>query len=151
MVKQDGLPKGYHPYNVINFCSNKLKNIQSLILFNKTDILLIGKGDCPKIWLRGVTKIDEKKFLISPIVKMNKSSDENFEVFLKKKSTIVISEKNVIIHAQERNKDEVEIIALDLRPIGLDIYGTMYALNVGNNVWQSNHAENLSSMLVIQT
>ncbi len=142
------VPSEYIPIGTYNFCSNKITNVKYLIDDHGFKPLLIGSGKTPRIWLYARASENEYVQLIDD----NKSLVENFEITIniENKTIQVIAGKNIIKSILKLNfKQVIEVIQLDLRLVGLNIYGDANQLNVGGNKLIKNSmigAENFIGM-----
>jgi hypothetical protein len=133
MKKETSLPKDYLPYDELYLCGNTLKNVKIPFLIGDTPLLLIGKNAVPQIWLSAQTSrgshewrsIVEKNRSLNPAVYVD-AQDENRTVFVKVGNSVIIK-----VVAESVKKAVIEV--LDLRPIGLNVYGDSSGLSVATN------------------
>jgi|GEM_PF-990245 hypothetical protein len=126
------LPHEYTPFQKLNLCNNALQGVQIPLTFNNIPVLLIGKGDIPRIWLSAPS--NQKDLIWNYAVIDNKSISPAIRVGIDPKSSEVCLEvdKIEILRVQATSAEEANIKKLDLRPIGINIYGSETELTVGN-------------------
>lgn len=123
-------PKGYTPLKILDVFSNTLTGGGYLFGVKKFPPLLIGKGKCPKIWLYA-----RAGNLWVPAVIDNSSNHEEIlveENHSDETVTISLTTNVVIIRAKTINASHCRLDTLDLRPIGLAVYGDDNGLHIGN-------------------
>lgn len=145
MIKERNLPKEYKTLEKLNICSNTIIGGGKIIGINDFAPILIGAGNIPNIWLYG--KNNENKWV--PIVEHNLSFHPAINIkreLVKKRITIKI-QKTTILNAKMTSKSECKVIAIDLRPLGLNIVGNTNELKVGESSFSNNTFEGLGYMI----
>jgi hypothetical protein len=142
-MKEDiNLPKDYFPYPELDLCDNKLVNVQIPFLIEQTPLLLIGKNSVPQVWLsaRSSPKSHQWKY----IVKANRSLNPAvyIEVNDESKTVYVRISNTIIIKAVAQSEAKAVIDVLDLRPVGLNVYGNNSGLSVATNTYAGNSMTN---------
>lgn len=143
------LPEGYIPFGELIICSNHLINVKVPIEFKNNIPLLIGKGDVPLIWLSApITKEGEDW---REIVIKNKSMDEKITVISSEENKLITikADNYTIIQVIKHSDEKAEVIMLDLRPLGFNIYGDANILHFGTNKFINNSFKNLWAMIGI--
>lgn len=134
-------PKGYVPFDEINLCSNSLIDVK--LIFTAGDVvpLIIGKGDVPLIWLKA---FDGRRWI--SVLERNKP--------MHKLSSSMIINNTIIVNAGSTNVIKANIIdgvcnvsALDLRPLGLNVYGDKKNLIVGMGEFANNKFKGVGVMI----
>jgi len=124
----------FENYDEIIICSNYIKDYKSIIKQNDNGFEpLIIKKDSerrPLIFLKSY--IDDKSETIE-IINGEKSLINSFTFESSTTGCIIIHKNVVILEAVLNEKGVMEVITLDLRPIGLNIFGDSTALNIGGN------------------
>jgi len=136
------LPDGYQPYRELDFCNNLLSGVGVPLLFNRIPVLLIGKGDLPRVWLYGPT--DPRGTNWNQVVIDNRSINPIVQVVLQPESGSVSLkiEKSEVLHITVISPDKAKVTKLDFRPIGIDIHGTESELNIGGTWLIQNYFSN---------
>lgn len=130
------LPQGYSRIPLKEICSNKLINCEGLATINNVPPFLIGTGIVPKIWLKLVAS--EYK-LIDAVV--NNISSNNRVVITEDKfnrTTIVAIGPQIIVHSQMIDDSNCKVRLIDLRPFGINLFGTENELFVGGSKFSRN-------------
>lgn len=127
------LPKEYLPFEEIEICSNRFINGKILIEVHNHAIILIGKGPQPVIWLSGLISKEGKQ--LQEIVNKNCSLNKSVDVIISEKnnSTIVKVGDLILLEAAKASESKAIVPKMDLRPIGLNIFGDTKELHVGTN------------------
>ena len=127
------LPKEYLPFEELEMCSNRFVNGKVLIEAHNHAVLLIGKGPQPVVWLSGLISKEGKQF--QEIVNKNCSLNKRVDVIISEKnnSTIIKVGDLTIVEVAKASESKAIIPKMDLRPLGLNIYGDTKELHVGTN------------------
>lgn len=143
------LPEGYIPFGELIICSNHLINVKVLIEFKNNIPLLIGKGDVPLIWLSAPITKEGKDW--REIVIKNKPMDEKITIIHSEanKSITIKDGDKTIIQVIKHSDEKAEVIMLDLKPLGFNIYGNSNVLHFGTNKFINNSFKNLWAMIGI--
>jgi hypothetical protein len=136
METKNKLPENYKPLNELNVCSNKLLGGAKLIGIDGFSPILIGNGIIPTIWIFGKNK--NNKWV--ELIKENKSLHSGIQIINDKiNREIIIGIQNTIILKGKMTSDKVcEVNTIDLRPIGLDIYGKEKEFYIANSTFSNN-------------
>ena len=134
-LKLINYPKNLDKLKSLQICSNKLIGGGDLVNIENFVPIIIGNGTLPKIWL--TVKIDNK---IIEIVKENVSY--NNQIIVKSNNNfreVKIYANDLMLITAKLIKDyECVVNHLDLRPIGLNIFGNEKELNVANTKLSGN-------------
>lgn len=144
MITKTNLPSNYVPYQKLIFCSNVLEGGGNLIEVSGKIPILIGKGKPPLVWLSVKQK---KKFTMAV-----EASKSNFSGVTAKNifgGTVVMFKGVVLLSAREITDEEAEVTEVDLRPLGLNIYGDKSGLHVGSTQFSGNHFIGAGTMVGI--
>jgi len=131
MASATDLPLDYRPYRTINLCGNKLVGVGAILRIGDVQPLLVGRGadSHPQVWLYARRSPTESWI---PVVSSNMPAPyytlEKHPLTVVKDAarprTVVIAGSVIIVNAQyNQEEDGVDISAIDLRPLGLNIYG----------------------------
>lgn len=139
MDKKFQIPKEFEPLEEILFCSNSLKNTNFIIDDDGFYPVLLGKGELPKVWIYG----HENRNRIIPIIENNqpKLSKIKFDHFPKNKRiniSVAGGEEDYTILDLHYN-EIIEVVKIDLRPIGYNIFGNEEHLKVGEVELSNNN------------
>lgn len=140
----------FENYNEIIICSNYLKNCKSIIKqdSNGFEPLMIkkGKDGKPLIFLQSY---DNKKSETIDIINGNRSLVTSV-IFEHSRTGCFVGYSDIIILEVVQNEKKImEVIALDLRPIGFNIFGDSTALNMGGNTISRSSTSNSGSFIGI--
>jgi hypothetical protein len=129
MITTDNLPVGYTPYETITVCSNKITGGGNLVTMGNVIPLLIGKGAKPVIWLQAVSNPTTKQFLT--VVDASIARHPAIRVSEENGKIIVTAAGKVVIAVKAISDGIAEVLELDLRPLGLNLYGDKTKLVAG--------------------
>ncbi|MPL77642.1 hypothetical protein SDC9_23499 [bioreactor metagenome] len=141
------LPSEYQPYDRLTICSNALIGVGAIIKIGDIEPILIGKGlRKPLIWLKARTNnqawiqvVEQSVSLFPQIVSMIEDTP----------NTIIIkANSNVIINAIQDGSTCI-VKELDLRPLGLNIFGDSQSLKVGGNEFTGNTMQGVGTFIGI--
>jgi hypothetical protein len=136
MITIKNLPESYTPYNTLVVCSNTLTGGGNIVAVGDILPLVVGKGDKPKIWLQALADPKTKEFIT--IVDASISKHPSIKVFEQDDALKIIVSSTVVLSVKATGEDSVEIDNLDMRPLGLNLYGTKTELRVGTNTFSGN-------------
>jgi hypothetical protein len=147
MEQTMNLPKEYEPYEELEFLSNRAKNYRLLIKAGGFSPILIGKGVHPLVWIAQRDQKDPEKWVY--VIYANKSFHPEINVKVKKKKVEIKLEQTIIVSLEELSSKKAKLLKLDLRPIGLNIYGDESKMMIGTNTLVGNVFENVSNIIAI--
>jgi len=143
------LPVDYIPFRELIICSNHLINGKIPFLVSNNLLFLVGKEDIPLLWISAPASVDGKTW--RQLVEKNQALDKRVNLIISKDEAITtVSVGNTIIfHVKKITEDKAEILLLDLRPLGLNIYGDGTGLYIGTNLFSNNTFSNVNVMMVL--
>lgn len=139
------LPEDYMPFPEIVICSNKLINGTIPITISKHIPFLVGFGDIPLIWISGPVSKDGS--LWREIVAKNQPIDDRANIIEEDNNISILYDNNIIINVIKLSDNKAEILYLDLRPIGLDIFGDINGLFISKSNLFNNSFKNVFIMI----
>jgi hypothetical protein len=145
------VPEDYVPYDGIDFCGSQLISVKYIIEVRKFHPLLIGRAKFPYIWISAPTgpnqdvrnwiRIIERSTAKFPVIDIDVNMDRRtVSVRLGGKTLLLIS-----------NFDEnaVSVSEVDLRPVGLLVYGSDGQLNLAGMPISNSTVNGANSFLAI--
>jgi hypothetical protein len=148
MTQDISLPKDYKAFPKIIICGNTLINVQIPFEVEGQVPLLIGNDDGPKIWLSA--RPPQPGMPWQPIVRANRSLHEAAAIIGAGTAEVSVTIGAIKILSLQKRPDGIpEVILLNLRPLGLHIYGDSSKLVVGGNQFTNNTFENVYVMVGI--
>lgn len=123
------VPVDAESYETVVFCSNEIIGGGELISVMGQFPIQVKKGSPPKIWLRRLA--DAKSPNLVTIVEETVSKASNVGVLSAFGGVLVVVNGEKVLSVIEREVDKIEIDFIDLRPLGLKIYGDSGKLNAG--------------------
>ena len=146
------LPLNYLPYRELVLCGNTLNHVRIPIAVNKFPVFLVGSSPNAQkimVWLAAPLnkETNQWRFVIEGGLTMSphiRLIHEKSERILK-----VHIGQTLILEAEEMSPDKAIIRTLDLRPLGLSIFGDQASLHVGTHTLAQNTFSNVDTMIAI--
>lgn len=124
-------------YQELLICSNKLINGNEIFSINGNFPITIRRNDNkPIISLKALSSLDNKNLI--DIIKENKPKFEFVKINSEKNKIEISVKNNKVLLIENFDNLKIEINFIDLRPIGLNIWGDKKSLNVGENTFSGN-------------
>ncbi len=141
------LPKEYKPFDHLILCSNILINVQIPFEVGGNVPLLIGRNELPQVWLNAPSQKPRLEWI--PIVRQNRSLHKQVKIIKDGNELFVKINTIDVLRVLKISANSANVVQLDLRPIGLNIYGDESHLVVGTNQLASNTFQNAYVMIGI--
>jgi len=145
MITRTTLPSTYKPYQKLTVCSNVLIGGGHLVVLGEVLPLLVGSGEGPTIWLQAPTDKSGKSYV--PLVTASVASHPAVGVVSNRDGLTVSIAGVPVIHVKQASQDSAVIDLLDLRPVGLNIYGNASSLTAGGTTLSQNTFSGGGTML----
>lgn len=136
MITRNALPKSYKPYETLVICSNSMLGGGHIAAVGEVLPLVIGIGEKPQIWLQAITNPKTKEFI--PIIEASVSKHPSVEVLEENGDIVVTIQGSKVLVIKEESTNKAVVSQLDLRPVGLNIFGNSKTLTVGNSNFSGN-------------
>lgn len=146
-MKIDELPSQYKPFNKVRLGTNVIENVTAILTVKDHVPLLIGKGEPPRVWLYVPSNNDGTEWY--PLIKDNFSSHPDIKVITEKKLVSVKTPTTIVLSCLVGDSNMINILKLDLRPFGLDVYSDENSLKVFGNTLSNNTFKNLRTVIGI--
>lgn len=141
------LPENYIPFPQLIICSNIFNNGKIPIIIKGNIPFLVGNNDNLLIWLSG--PLSENNYNWRDYIIKNESLDKRLKINIENNSITVLFKSTIIIKVIKKSSEIAEIIKLDLRPLGLNIYGNENELIIGKNKFVKNSFIAVETMIAI--
>lgn len=145
MITRDTLPGAYKPYQKLTVCSNLLIGGGHLVVLGEVLPLLVGSGESPAVWLQAPTDQTGKSYV--PLVSASVASHPAVSVISNTQGLTVSVGGMPVIHVTQVDSESAVIDLLDLRPIGLNIYGDDTSLIAGEATFSHNTFSGVGTLL----
>jgi hypothetical protein len=107
--------------------------------------VLFGKGSKPQIWLQTLQSPHSKKFIslvdasisVHPKIRVEES---NHKIFVR-------LDGGVVLLIEQTGEDELTVHQIDLRPLGLNLYGDSTGLYAGGMSFTSSTFTNVGTIM----
>lgn len=148
MVDKIDTPHDYVPFQELVLCSNKMVGVHVPFLVDGGVPLLVGNDGGPKVWLNAKPPGTAGHWL--PVVRRNKSVHGSVKVATEGAQKVVVTAGTVVVLVVEAMQGTgAEVSQLDLRPLGLNLYGDTSGLTVGTNRIVGNEIHDAQAMVKI--
>ena len=153
MLLTDNLPPDYVPFERLILCGNTLINCRVPIKMKGQPPFLVGKGQrlAPWVWLSMPTNKDIEGWI--ELVERNISTNRRIVVTSPSENSVVIATTadpiQPVLAATRDSEEQATIHKLDLRHVGLRVYGDKNGLVLATNTFIGNTFENADTMLSI--
>ena len=141
------LPKEYKPFDQLALCGNTLINVPVPFEVDGYIPLLIGRNQLPKIWLNAPSPKPGLEW--TPLVRQNRSLHKAVRLIEQENEIIIKINSIEILRVLKISNNSANVVQMDLRPIGLNIYGDKSHLVVGTHQLASNTFQNVYVMIGI--
>jgi len=133
---RNNLPSSYQPYDKLTICSNSLIGGGHLVELAGALPLIIGYGEKPQVWLQAVSNPEKMEFV--SVVENSVSKFPAVEVKEIDGSIIITIQGKQVLKVRNVSKSEAVVEKMDLRPIGLNLYGDGNNMNMPNGSFSGN-------------
>jgi hypothetical protein len=137
------LPESYTPYDNVIICGNLFRRCGVIFSISGYTPILFGKGAIPQIWLQGpIGRKGEWEIIISEGAAIDPQGNllrKDLPIFSHPQKILIISYRDMLISELDWSiEDAIRVSRLDLRPIGIDIFGAAAELSVGGTAYHGN-------------
>lgn len=146
----NNIPADYMPYSELVFCSNTLKDVRIPITVNNFPVFLLGKslkGHKVMVWL--AAPLNKEATQWQYVVEGRKANSPHTNVITKHGTLRVHIGSTLVLEAQEMSTDKAVVRRVDLRPLGLSVFGNEMELHVASQTLANNSFTNVNTMIAI--
>jgi hypothetical protein len=149
MTDEIKFPVEYVPFKELIICSNIMIDGKVPFTIKMGVPLLVGRGEVPLIWL--AVPISKEASDWKYVVEGSQSLDKRYDVisFDEGKSIRIMLDNINLIQVNKISDEKAKITNLDLRPLGINIYGDNSGLFVGTNRMAKNTFNSIFGMVKI--
>ncbi|MGV2929523.1 hypothetical protein ACE3G8_00370 [Vreelandella venusta] len=133
---KNSLPRSYRPYEKLTVCSNTLIGGGHIAAVGEVLPLIIGTGEKPQIWLQAINNVENTEFI--SIVENSVSKHSAVDVIELSGVVTVKIQGKLVLSVMSSSENSAVVSSMDLRPIGLNMFGDIHALKVGSNSFSGN-------------
>jgi len=134
--KRNNLPSSYQPYEKLTICSNSLIGGGHVVELAGALPLIIGCGEKPQVWLQAISNPEKMEFV--SVVENSVSKFPAVEVKEIDGSIIITIQGKQVLKVRNVSNSEAVVENMDLRPIGLNLYGDANNMNIPNGSFSGN-------------
>ena len=138
MYAIDNLPVDYSELQTLNLCSNKIIGGGFPFALDGGLPLIIGSGTTPSIWLQAINNSNSKDLIL--LVDNNVPTVKEISVTKPENGVIEVYFRNEvkILRVKSTGSNAAVVSVLDLRQIGLNIFGNQSELKIGGSSFSNN-------------
>jgi hypothetical protein len=136
MITRNNLPENYQPYESLTICSNTLLGGGHVVAVGEVLPIVIGKGTKPQIWLQAMSAPNSKEFV--SIIESSVSKHPAVEVIEEEGAIVVTIQGSKVLVVKADSEKSATVSQLDLRPIGLNLFGNKSSLTAGGSHLSGN-------------
>ncbi len=144
MITKENIPESYKPFDKLMLCSNIITGGAYLISIGNVIPLLVGQGAKPMVWLQAV--IDAKAGKFVTVVDASISTHPAVRVFEEGDILNVNSGSMLIIRIRSDAPGSAIVDRLDLRPLGINIFGDESKLQAGGNTFMTSSFQGVGTV-----
>ncbi|WP_432777609.1 hypothetical protein O4O02_23620 [Pseudomonas fortuita] len=144
MFTLDSLPKNFRPYQILNFCSNKLMSGTHLFAIGNKLPIIVGAGVKPQIWLYGVTSPGRGRHTL--LVDSSIPQHSFVRVVEMGRQLLVKVHGATVLKVEQNSEDQAVVSEIDLRSIGYNVHGGVSSLSIGGVQFSSSTFKNVGVM-----
>lgn len=133
---RNNLPNSFQPYQKLTICSNSLIGGGFIVEVAEALPLIIGKGEKPQVWLQAISNPEKKEFV--SIVESSVSKFPGVEVKEVDGALLITIQGKSILRVRAISEENATVDIMDLRPIGLNLFGDENSMNVGGGTFSGN-------------
>lgn len=146
----DKLPIGFVPFETLTTCGNVMTNGKAPFAIGHTIPLLIGRNHRPQVWLSAPRDQMAREWI--DLVSAGKALHPDVKVlFSEDNKEASVQIRRMPILEVKSGPTQAQITFLDLRPIGLNIFGDVNGLSFGPNRFSHNSFHDVPVMMTLGT
>lgn len=162
-ILEEPVPPDYLPFPTLRVCGNDFTNVRFLLEAEGFHPLLIGQGVFPILWIWGVSRgermllvernvarhpaitvrLGSETEIVTPVTVIG-GSKATVTVHLRQAETMLAPE-HLLIRVEKDSQGKAIVESIDLRPIGLYIYGDAEGLVVATHRIKRNTFSNIGT------
>jgi len=145
-ARVDSLPVDFVPFAELNVCGNLMRGGKAPFVFGEIVPLLVGKNTHAKLWLSAPKDTTASAWI--DLIAGGEALHNEVKILLSEdqRVTSVQFRGQPVLELRLPSSDSAELPFLDLRPIGLNIFGENDVLNVGPHTLSNNLFNNVAYM-----
>lgn len=139
----------YELYDCLTVCSNQLIETTNILKSSEWIPLSIRKGLIPRVWLSMAVDFDSQgkptKYL--DLIVNSEIKDSRVYFIDSIHGFQIKIEDNIVVEAGNHDGENIEIIKMDLRAIGLNVTGDVHGLYLGGTTMSRNRSKNSDTFI----
>ncbi len=146
-AEKSQLPREYSPFEELDICSNSFINGVIPLEVHGNIVFLVGQGEHPAVWVSAPASAMGDEWMF--VVENNQALYKEAVVEFPENATVVLVADTILLYTERLSEQKAEVTSLDLRPLGLNVYGDRNGLNVGGQRLIGNTFRNVHTMVGI--
>jgi hypothetical protein len=148
MITKQSIPKSYKPFGRLMLCSNTIVGGGYIVSIGDVIPLLLGQGKKPMVWLQAVT--DSKRDRFVTVVDASIAKHPAVRITNEGDALNVVSGSIVIIRIKSDEPGSAVVDKLDLRPLGINVFGDESHLQAGGAAFSSSTFTNVGTIIAFK-
>jgi hypothetical protein len=147
MITKENMPKSYKPFDTLILCSNKIIGGGNIVSMGKVIPIILGQGDKPMVWLQAVA--DPKGKIFTTVVEASISKHPAIKVLQEKDALEVSINNTTVLKIKDTKGGSALVEKLDLRPLGINMFGDNTTLQVGGMTLAGNTFQGVGTVIAL--
>ena len=147
MITKDNMPKSYKPFDVLTLCSNKIIGGSYIVSMGEVIPIILGQGDKPMVWLQAVA--DPKGKTFTTVVEASISMHPAIKVLQVEDALEVSIDNTTVLKIKSSEGGSASVEELDLRPLGINMFGDNTKLQVGGMTFTGNTFQGVGTVIAL--
>lgn len=150
MITKDNLPLSYKPFQNLRLCGNEIIGGANIFGIGEVLPLLIGSGEEALVWLQiPIASKSPKNRKFFTVVEASIPKHQAFKVLSDGDFLTVSLGGDILVRVKVLSPDSAEVDKLDLRPVGMNLFGDSHQLQVGGMTLSSNTFQNVGTAIAL--
>jgi hypothetical protein len=147
MITKDNMPKSYKPFDVLTLCSNRIIGARYLVSMGEVIPIILGQGDKPMVWLQAAA--DPKGETFTTVVEASISMHPAIKVLQVEDALEVSINNTTVLKIKSNEKGSASVEKLDMRPLGINMFGDNTKLEVGGMTLAGNSFQGVETVIAL--
>ena len=147
MITRENLPESFRPFQTLIVCSNTIIGGGNLVSIGNVLPLLVGQGSKPLVWLQAAVDPQAQNFIT--IVDASISKHPAVRVIENEDGIKITAGDVVLLRVKLTAIDSGVVDKIDLRPLGINIYGDASKLIAGGATFSNSTFSGVGTVIAL--
>jgi hypothetical protein len=148
VITRNSLPAGYTAYSDLTICSNRLIGGGHLLAIGEALPLVVGSGTEPMVWLQS-TLLPVPGGEFGLVVDGSIPRVPGISVSAGPNGLTFVAGGMTLLRIKQLTPQSAVVDMLDLRPLGLNVFGDSNGLNAGTSTFSRNSISGPGAMIAL--